>query len=77
MKKILAMIGIAMLMSGCITTGVDTTSIELLNTRLTNIEKAVKGRPQPKVVNPQDRGNLTESQKDFIKWTLEYLEGKK
>jgi len=86
-NKALLVIGIAIMFSGCISTTATRPSIqtmEILNERLSNIEKELNTRP-PRVVQEEEkkkvlgiysRRKLTDSQKEFIELMMEYLEKK-
>ena len=75
MKKMLTMIVIALLMSGCaITTRPSVVTMEILNKRLSNIEKAIKVKP---TVKGWGQETLTVSQREFIEQMMDYLGRKK
>jgi hypothetical protein len=78
---VIIIVGI-ILSSGCITSRqMDTVALESLNSRMANIEKVLETKPpqirELIISKPETLKNLNEAQKDFTKWMLEYLAGRK
>ncbi len=60
-------------LTGCASPLSDTTVVNLLNNRISNLEQKLQTNP-PGVNNLPDRsGNLTEAQKEFIRVMMDYL----
>ncbi len=76
MKKYIVII--LLLLGGCMSPMQDTTIVSLINNRLTNLENKLNTNPPgtKNSLNDEERdnsGELTEKQKDFIKFMMDYL----
>lgn len=75
MKKYI--VATSLLLSGCVSPMNDTTIVSLINNRLTNLEQKMNTNPPGvKKYENEERDNseeLTEKQKDFIKFMMDYL----
>ena len=78
MKSIVAIVLMAVLMSGCtITNRPSIDTMTLLNERLTNIEKSIENRPRSLPAEAEGRTfrrpKLNTSQREFIEVMMDYL----
>jgi len=75
LKVILVIVAGSMLTGCTVTTRPSIDTMAALNSRLSNIEKAVKSRPNVTAKNGKEE-KLTQSQKDLVKHLLDYFGGK-
>ena len=72
--KTLLISSVILFSSSCsITTKPSISTMEILNDRLSNIENEIKVKPKVNIKINNKKDSLTEPQKEFIKFMMDYL----